>query len=167
MKISPLWYPTIDVDSDSQEFRDVIAWLVAHGAPKPELEEGGSYGAAFGAMRGPDQFLFVRDGKTLRLDAALVFASPSLGLNELQREFGFGDTRFFMPYSRPVVLPPTPPPPPPADVFTKVGDEFAPGRREALDNAPAGHKTQFMGAKWVKQVRRTPFGGTSQWYERQ
>jgi hypothetical protein len=169
-EISPNWYPNISVDSDSQEFRDVLAFLVAHCAPTPEFEPGGSYGAAFGSLRGPDLLLFRKPGYAdFRGDAILTFIGPSMALAELQSHFACGNPKVLVPYIKPTPLPPPPPPKPEQPLTVNIGDEMPGGGRYAGpgDNAPHGHPVTHEGVKYRKVVRRTPFGGTSQWYERQ
>jgi hypothetical protein len=107
--ISPGWYPNLGEKPEypSVAFQRVLDWLVANGAPEPQFEMGGSYGAPFGGLRGPDQIRWRKAGKPdVLTDAVLTFLNPSTALAELESHFGFGNPSVVKPYVREIPAPP-------------------------------------------------------------
>jgi len=146
-------------DGTSEDYRNVIAWLTAHGAPTPTLIQipldqtgwAGIFGA--GAFPGTIPMLAF-PGDPLPHDAALVLNSPGVILKEL------GITRDDIEYHPPSLTLPTP-----APVTTHIGQPLGRGFYAQVepetDPAKDGDIVTGLDGKQYKFVK----GMIGGWYE--
>ncbi len=160
-------------DPNSQDFKDVMAWLATFGVPaNPKisyivLSAGGFQAAIDGVNPGPIlQLTF--DGYAIPMDGALVLNAPGVVVMMLGLDKG----------NTPLYTPPAPPAPdmpaPPSQPANPVGVPWyttAQGVKifqvATGDTSPAGtlypHNASPTDSLWIKELIPGPFGNWQDW----